>query len=64
MPRVGFETMTPAFKRAKKVHALDLTATLTSHHHYMAQCKQVTQKCIWFQVISKHSDLHQIIPKN
>jgi hypothetical protein len=28
MPRVGFEPMTPAFERAKTVHALDRAATV------------------------------------
>jgi hypothetical protein len=28
MPRVGFETTTPMFERAKKVHALDRAATV------------------------------------
>jgi hypothetical protein len=28
MPRVGFEPMTPAFERAKMVHAIDHTATV------------------------------------
>jgi hypothetical protein len=28
MPRVGFELPTPAFKRAKTVHALDRAATV------------------------------------
>jgi hypothetical protein len=28
MPRVGFELMTPAFERAKRIHALDRAATV------------------------------------
>jgi hypothetical protein len=28
MPKVGFEPMTPAFERAKMVHALDRVATV------------------------------------
>jgi hypothetical protein len=28
MPRVGFESMTPVFERAKTVHALDSAATV------------------------------------
>jgi hypothetical protein len=28
MPQVGFEPTTPVFERAKKAHALDLTATV------------------------------------
>jgi hypothetical protein len=29
MPQVGFESTTPAFERAKTVHALDREATMT-----------------------------------
>jgi hypothetical protein len=31
MPRVGFGPMTPGFKRAKTVHALDRAATEIGH---------------------------------
>jgi hypothetical protein len=34
MPRVGFETTTPAFKRAKTVHALDRAATVIGSFSY------------------------------
>jgi hypothetical protein len=37
MPRVGFEPTVPAFARAKTVHALDRTATVTG-----APCKYCT----------------------
>jgi hypothetical protein len=33
MPRVGFESTIPAFKRAKTVHALDRAATVIALHH-------------------------------
>jgi hypothetical protein len=33
MPRVGFEHMIPASKRAKTVYALDHSATVTGNQH-------------------------------
>jgi hypothetical protein len=34
MPRVGFETVTPVFERAKTVHALVPEATVIGHKTY------------------------------
>jgi hypothetical protein len=40
MPRVGFETMTPALERAKTIHALD-------RGHYDTRRRLIAQDIIW-----------------
>jgi hypothetical protein len=50
MPRVGFEPTITASERAKTVHALDRSATVTGQKHacsYIIYCQQHT---LWYLV--------------
>jgi hypothetical protein len=54
MPRVGFETTTPVFERAKTVNALDRAATVIGLNAHTSEKSQedkhkVEQLTIWTQ---------------